>query len=95
MDELNTYEFRRQHPTPLQTLRYVRCGQGWRDIIARCLHDIAAMDGDVQITEIVEKLGGLRLQTDYDRHRRDITRALLLARHRSMYTCEQCGATGD
>jgi hypothetical protein len=95
MDDLDIERLRRLHPTALKTLRLARCGDGWRDIVERCLTEIAAAGGDVAVTEIVEKMGRLRIHTAYDRNRRDVTRALVLAAHRSMYCCEVCGQPGE
>lgn len=95
MDDLDIERLRRLHLTALQTLRLVRCGDGWRDIVARCLLDLRAAGGDVQVLEVVEKMGRLRIHCDYDLRRREISRAVVLAAHRSMYTCEVCGDGGE
>lgn len=102
----------RRHPDlfdpskqPELTRGYPAVADGWRQLVEKAIERIAEAvadlpAGSVRITQIKEKLAGVRI---YTTARRDlpaeaaakIEEAIDLAEARSYCTCEICGAVGD
>ena len=80
------------------------CGDGWRDLVETAIGRIATADaaapaGSLQIGQIKEKFGTLRLYLDTHKALPEATSAAIdeaisLAEARSACTCEQCGQPG-
>jgi hypothetical protein len=68
------------------------CGPGWRDLILWALAGMVAADPLVQIHQIKQKFGSLRInpQSDSD----EVWRLSSEAEARSLHICELCGQPG-
>jgi len=90
---------------PELTRGYPAVGDGWRELVekavARIAEAVAALpEGSLRITQIKEKLAGIRIYTTTRRRlpaevAAKIEEAIDLAEARSYCTCETCGAVGD
>ncbi len=73
------------------------CDKGWYPLIEKTLdkiQDIVDRDKlDLQITEVKEKYGGLRIYTDMDTD--EIFKITLQAEQESYKICEICGKPGE
>ncbi len=80
----------------------IECGYGWADIIDTFLATAevvtAAAGGALQLLQIKEKMGGLRiyyrLADSPQRNWIGIDKAYYLAEARSFHICERCGSRG-
>jgi hypothetical protein len=72
------------------------CGEGWYPLIYETLDKVQAIvdrDGlDIQVTEIKEKYGGLRIYLDGDTD--EIFELTQMAEEQSYNVCELCGKPG-
>jgi hypothetical protein len=72
------------------------CGRGWLPLIYETLDKIQAIvdrDGlDIQVTEIKEKYGGLRIYLDSDTD--EIFELTQIAEEQSYNICEECSKPG-
>jgi hypothetical protein len=72
------------------------CGEGWYPLIYECLDKLQAIEDrdklGLEITEIKEKFGGLRIYTSYSTD--EIEEAIQKAEEESYITCEICGKPG-
>jgi len=84
--------FRRRDGIPLGHFNFA-VGDGWYRLIYEMLDEIAAAPGnaDVNILQIKEKFGGLRVY--YDGGSSSVSAAVDTAARKALMTCEHCGST--
>ncbi|OLP53320.1 hypothetical protein BJF92_00700 [Rhizobium rhizosphaerae] len=80
--------------------RYTDVGTGWRGIVWQMCLDLERLPaGSVKITELGEKMGGLRVSMHTDglspEQEAAVRLAKVLAEERSRYLCEVCGEIGS
>lgn len=86
-------DLRAEFPSIFETAEYVEVGVGWLDIVRRFIEAALPLDPALQIVEMKEKFGALRLLHDSDVD--DVVLLQRLAESRSAYTCEICSRDGD
>lgn len=67
-------------------------GRGWAPLVAHVYGARDAIEGQVNIIQVKEKWGGLRIYTDVINDKLDIIRSK--AELDSFHVCEECGAPG-
>ncbi|TAU66762.1 hypothetical protein ELI45_02160 [Rhizobium ruizarguesonis] len=90
-------ELRRQYPEIIRGDIIVRCLSGWRELVERALDEVIATGltaEQIELHEIREKFGRLRITALTPAGRRDVARVFILASLRSQFICEQCGEPG-
>ena len=76
----------------------VSCGPGWTTLLAELEAELAQLDPDVAVSQVTEKLGGLRFYAHSDRLSGNddaFYTAIRDAERRSARTCEECSAPGS
>ena len=101
-EDYNTLQIR--YSDILRNLEYIECDIGWFDIIDKCLSDILKIcyeaGASVQIVQIKEKFGGLRIYYDLEDAEnnldvyKQINDAIDIAEDESYTICEYCGEEG-
>lgn len=89
----------------LKKLTYIECDVGWFDIIDKCLSDLLKISYetglDIQVVQIKEKFGGLRVYYDLEDSEnnediyKQINTAIDAAEDESYTVCEVCGEQGS
>lgn len=69
-------------------------GAGWKALIEEVLHELGQQVPDVQVTQVKEKFGCLRVYTE-DKTNDQIQAILRRAEARSAVICEVCGEAGN
>lgn len=75
---------------------FIYCGKGWLEIIRKCDEELFKRDPNYRVTQIKEKLGGLRFYftpSDMDRYH-ELSGIIFRIEEESLTTCEQCGNNG-
>lgn len=72
-------------------------GNGWTPIVNKLLERLIELDPGVQIIQIKEKFGGLRVYCDNVADDREVRVAVLVSGFEALAdrTCEHCGSTND
>jgi len=78
-----------RHPTRI----YLECGPGWFSLINEALKKLFKLNPKLQILQIKEKFGGLRLYVSHCSSEMNIV--INEAKAKAEKTCELCGAPGD
>ena len=86
-------DLRAEFPGVFETAEHVEVGVGWIDIIARFIATALPLVPSLQVVEMKEKFGALRLLHDSDLD--EVVLLQRLAESRSAYTCEICGREGE
>jgi len=75
---------------------FFECDDGWNNIIYEALDRIKALDSNIEVYQIKEKFGGLRIYLGaYDVKYDDaIEQIILEAETKAWDTCEKCGQPG-
>lgn len=68
------------------------CGDGWHSLIRKLCEELDALTEDIQITQIKEKFGELRVYVDAAS--KEAYQIIDKYQDRSQYTCEACGQNG-
>lgn len=74
----------------------IECGYGWSSLVRECDDVLFAEDPNYTISQIKEKLGGLRFYfnpTDMKKYSR-LSSMIMAIEEKSLETCEECGAEG-
>lgn len=89
-------DLREDHPGVFDDARYVDVGIGWLSIVRDFISMTQAVWPDLEIDELKEKFGSLRIHkaTPPEAVRDEVYLADGLAEMRSMYRCEACGEPG-
>lgn len=94
-----------RNPAKHRHVGYSAVGPGWRDILSELDHQFVMLTGmgtsnhaKIQVLQIKEKFGNLRVYVDYDESLDEETckkldEAIARAEQASTYTCEACGST--
>ncbi|MBB4064015.1 hypothetical protein [Gellertiella hungarica] len=82
-----------EFPSVFESAEYVDVGIGWLDIIRRFITDALPLDPALQVVELKEKFGALRILHDSDVD--EVVLLQRLAESRSAYACEICGRDGE
>ncbi len=67
-------------------------GSGWIALVIDCLQKFEALDFDIQVLQIKEKFGGLRIYVD--NNTAQVGEIIKAAEEKVMKTCESCGEPG-
>lgn len=90
-----------QDGRPVPSGGYPTVGDGWRELIEKAVERLAAavagQEGELQIVQVKEKFGGLRIYTHGSLPQQAwdaVHSAIDLAEARADETCEECGSRG-
>jgi hypothetical protein len=67
-------------------------GKGWAPLVQRVYNAREGIGVPVGIIEVKEKLGGLRIYTEY--HNADLEEVIIEVGKESFHICEECGEEG-
>jgi hypothetical protein len=67
-------------------------GKGWAPLVNRVFDKLESVKGTVNIIQVKEKYGGLRIYTDYSNKK--LNEVICEVERESLKMCEECGQSG-